>query len=88
MKQTRWPMLLIVITAMVSVSMFFYLVAAQVVSNDHKLFAAADAHQAAKLAQQCGRRGTLWMQPQTRQYACIYRNPDGRSMLRAIEPTV
>jgi hypothetical protein len=58
---------------------------AQVVTrNDHRLLQADDEKRTRMLARSCGARGQLMQDPLTRQYSCLYVNPDGEALLHAI----
>jgi len=58
---------------------------AQVVTrNDHRLLQADDEKRTRMLARSCGARGQLMQDPLSRQYSCLYVNPDGDALLHAI----
>lgn len=58
---------------------------AQVIArNDHRLFKADDEKRTRMLARSCGPRGQLLQDPLTRQYSCLYVNPNREALLQAI----
>lgn len=58
---------------------------AQVIArNDQRLFKADDDKRTRMLARSCGTRGQLWQDPLTRQYACLYVNPNGEALVQGI----
>lgn len=58
---------------------------AQVVTrNDHRLLQADDEKRTRMLARSCGTAGQLWQDPLTRQYACLYVNPNGEALVQNI----
>ncbi|WP_454676469.1 hypothetical protein [Achromobacter marplatensis] len=58
---------------------------AQIVTrNDHRLLQADDEKRTRMLARSCGTRGQLMQDPLSRQYSCLYMNPDGEALLHAI----
>ncbi|MBO1012283.1 hypothetical protein IPU70_01885 [Achromobacter sp. SD115] len=58
---------------------------AQVIArNDHRLFKADDEKRTRMLARSCGYRGQLWQDPLTRQFACLYVNPNGEALVQNI----
>lgn len=58
---------------------------AQVVArNDQRLFKADDEKRTRMLARSCGTAGQLWQDPLTRQYACLYVNPNGEALVQNI----
>ncbi|WP_238892039.1 hypothetical protein [Achromobacter insuavis] len=53
-------------------------------TNDQRLLAADDARRERMIARACAPRGKLWREPSTGEYACIYTNPDGEALVRAL----
>lgn len=55
-----------------------------VTRNDHRLLKADDDKRTRMVARSCGTHGRLWQDPMTRQYACLYVNPDGEALMQAV----
>ncbi len=55
-----------------------------VTRNDQRLLHADDERRTRMLARSCGARAQLWQDPLTRQYACLYVNPNGEALLHNI----
>lgn len=77
------PCIAAVLAALTAVAVLFGW--AQVIArNDHRLFKADDEKRTRMLARSCGTGGRLWQDPLTRQYACLYINPNGEALVQAV----
>lgn len=54
------------------------------VNNDQQMFKADDERRERMIARACEPRGKLFREPSSGSYACVFTNPDGESLVRAI----
>jgi hypothetical protein len=55
-----------------------------VANNDHRLFKADDERRTRMIARACGKHGQLWQASESGEYACIFTNPDGSTLIHQV----
>lgn len=74
---------LIAVCAVITVPAVF-LAGMGIGNRDAKLFQTHDKQRMTMLARSCGTSGTLMQDPNSDQFACIYRNQDGQAVMRYV----
>lgn len=55
-----------------------------VTTSDTRIFKADDDNRTRMIARACEPRGKLWRQPDTGDYACVFTNPNGDSLVQSL----
>lgn len=73
-----------IVASVPAATAFIFVLGQHVANNDHRLFKADDERRTRMVARACGKHGQLWQAPESGQYACIFINPDGSTLIHQI----